>query len=417
MKVLIIGSGGREHALAWKIDQSEKVSQVYVAPGNAGTGASFINVDIDVMDAKGQLDFAKKEGIDLLVVGPEDPLSAGIVDLFEENGIPAFGPNKECAQFEKSKDFTKKFLKKYDIPTAASFTSKDYEEALTYIKNQSYPLVIKADGLCKGKGVDICQDFNQAKTSLKRMLVDQSFGSEGTTVVIEEFLEGREESLLCFVSNNRLIPMETARDYKKIGSGDKGPNTGGVGVYSPAQEENFAVKKSVKATLEKIEDGLNQEGHVFYGILFIGFMIHEDQAKVLEFNVRFGDPETEVLLPRLESDLVLLMEKALNKTLKEEDFIWSDQVALGVVLVAEGYPGSYAKNISLELPSSFDDDVYLFHNGTTKDKDGKIRSIGGRVLTPVALGSTLEEARTKAYNAVEKIHVPGLTYRIDIGSM
>ena len=312
MKILIIGAGGREHAIAWKLAQSNRPVDIFIAPGNAGTASDYTNVPIDVMDFDRLLDFALTEAIELVIVGPEDPLCAGIVDVFKDAGIAVFGPDKISAQLEASKDLTKQFLNKYQIPTANSFTTADFDQAKDYINQADLPIVIKADGLCKGKGVVICHSLEEAEATLKDMLLDQSFGDSASQVVIEDYLDGYEQSLLCFVSNNQLVPMETAQDYKKAFDGDLGPNTGGVGVYSlPKTPETTdpALDAQIKAILGQIERGLIAEKFSFYGILFIGFMIQDGQAKVLEFNVRFGDPETEVLLPRLESDLLTVFKK------------------------------------------------------------------------------------------------------------
>lgn len=415
MNILVIGSGGREHALAWKLNQSEKADKIYVAPGNAGTQEDFTNVAIDVMDVDALIEFSKTHAVDLVVVGPEDPLNEGIVDRFEAAGISIFGPDKACAQFESSKDFTKQFLNTYDIPTAVSFTTSDYEEAAAYVEEADLPIVIKADGLCKGKGVVICETREEAVEALKNMMVEQEFGDEGSTVVIEEFLEGQEQSLLCFVSNNKLIPMETAQDYKKIYEGDKGPNTGGVGIYSPSNLADAELDAQVEDILAKIEKGLEAEKLNFNGILFIGFMVKDNQPKVLEFNVRFGDPETEALMPRLESDLVDIMEKTLAGDLQKDDLKWSDQSVVGIVLYSEGYPGAYENNVEITyLPQVSGEEEIIFHNGTCFDEDVRLLTNGGRVLTTLGKADTIEEARQIAYNLAEQVECTSLGYRNDI---
>ncbi|AMC01285.1 Phosphoribosylamine--glycine ligase [Aerococcus viridans] len=417
MKILIIGAGGREHAIAWKLAQSNRPVDIFLAPGNAGTASDYTNVPIDVMDFDRLLDFALTEAIELVIVGPEDPLCAGIVDLFQEAGIAVFGPDKISAQLEASKDLTKQFLNKYQIPTANSFTTADYAQAKAYINQADLPIVIKADGLCKGKGVVICHSLEAAETTLKDMLLDQSFGDSASQVVIEDYLDGYEQSLLCFVSNNQLVPMETAQDYKKAFDGDLGPNTGGVGVYSlPRTPETTdpALEAQIKAILGQIERGLIAEKFSFYGILFIGFMIQDGQAKVLEFNVRFGDPETEVLLPRLESDLLTVFEKTLAGTLKPTDLTWSKQAAVGVVLYSKGYPGAYDNHVAIE---SLPEGALIFHNGTTTDEAGQLITNGGRVLTPVALADDIQSARQAAYKLVDQIHGASLTYRTDIAKL
>lgn len=417
MKILIIGAGGREHAIAWKLAQSDRPVDIFLAPGNAGTASEYTNVPIDVMDFDRLLDFALTEAIDLVIVGPEDPLCAGIVDVLKDAGIAVFGPDKISAQLEASKDLTKQFLNKYQIPTANSFTTADFDQAKDYINQADLPIVIKADGLCKGKGVVICHSLEEAEATLKDMLLDQSFGDSASQVVIEDYLDGYEQSLLCFVSNNQLVPMETAQDYKKAFDGDLGPNTGGVGVYSlPKTPETTdpALDAQIKAILGQIERGLIAEKFSFYGILFIGFMIQDGQAKVLEFNVRFGDPETEVLLPRLESDLLTVFEKTLAGTLKPTDLIWSKQAAVGVVLYSKGYPGFYDNHVAIE---SLPENALIFHNGTTTDEAGQLITNGGRVLTPVALADDIQSARQAAYKHVGQIRGASLTYRTDIAKL
>ncbi|WP_270370197.1 phosphoribosylamine--glycine ligase [Aerococcus urinaeequi] len=417
MKILIIGAGGREHAIAWKLARSNRPVDIFLAPGNAGTASEYTNVPIDVMDFDRLLEFALTEAIDLVIVGPEDPLCAGIVDVFIDAGIAVFGPDKMSAQLEASKDLTKQFLNKYQIPTANSFTTADFDQAKDYINQADLPIVIKADGLCKGKGVVICHSLEEADGTLKDMLLDQSFGDSASQVVIEDYLDGYEQSLLCFVSNNQLVPMDTAQDYKKAFDGDLGPNTGGVGVYSlPKTPETTdpALDAQIKAILGQIERGLIAEQFSFYGILFIGFMIQDGQAKVLEFNVRFGDPETEVLLPRLESDLLTVFEKILAGTLKPSDLTWSKQAAVGVVLYSKGYPSAYDNHVAIE---SLPENALIFHNGTTTDEAGQLITNGGRVLTPVALADDIQSARQAAYKLVGQIHGTSLTYRTDIAKL
>ena len=415
MKVLVIGSGGREHALCWKISQSQKVDKLYCAPGNGGIGQVAENIDIKANDIEGLVDFAIKNGIDLTVVGPEEPLVMGIVDRFEEKGLKIFGPNKDCARLEGSKDFSKKFMEKYKIPTAKYRSCDDYEKAVNALEDYSYPLVIKADGLCAGKGVSICNTYKESKNVLKDILEDNKFGEEGKTVVIEEFLDGIEASLLCFVSGSTIIPMESAKDYKKIYEGDRGPNTGGVGCYSPSplftQELNEKIKTEI---LDKISYGLKKEALDFKGILFIGFMIIDNNPYVLEFNVRFGDPETEVLMPRLDSDIVEIFEKTLDGTIESKDIKWLDDNCLTVVLTSEGYPIEYKKGYEIVACEDLDEEIILFHNGT-KYEDHKIKTNGGRVLSVTALGDSLEQARDKVYSNIDKISFKGLQYRKDIG--
>ncbi|MDY3903406.1 phosphoribosylamine--glycine ligase [Peptoniphilus sp.] len=412
MKVLVIGNGGREHALAWKLKKSKSVDEIYMARGNGGTENFAKNLDIDPKDINGLLKFAEDKKIDLTVVGPEDPLCMGIVDAFNEKGFRIFGPNKECARFEKSKEFTKKFLEKYSIPTAKYKSFENYEGAIKGIAEFSYPLVVKADGLCLGKGVMICHDESEAKDALEKIFKDKIFGDEGSTVVIEEFLTGEEASVLCLVSNNKLFPLERAKDHKQIYDDNKGPNTGGVGTYSPV-----AVSPELEKNLEKIyrqiEDGLESEKLNYSGILFIGFMIENDKPKVLEFNVRFGDPETEVLMPRLDADLFEILNKTIDGKLKKEDIKWKDETCLTVILCSKGYPGSYEKGKEICGLDNVDEDIMVFHNGTKKTDS--FYTNGGRVLSVTALGKDLKEAREKAYANVYKIKFDGVYFRKDIG--
>ena len=413
MKVLVIGNGGREHALAWKLNESKSVDKIYMARGNGGTEDFCENLDIDPKDIDKLLLFAEENKIDLTVVGPEDPLCMGIVDVFNEKGLKVFGPNKACARFEKSKEFTKKFLEKYSIPTAKYQSFENFEDAVDSLKDFSYPLVVKADGLCLGKGVIICQNKEEAIDALEKIFKDKIFGDEGNTVVIEEFLNGEEASVLCLVSNNRLFPLERAKDHKQIYDGDKGPNTGGVGTYSPVKASR-ELEENLEKIYKKIEDGLNKEKLNYSGILFVGFMIEDDKPKVLEFNVRFGDPETEVLMPRLNVDLFELLNKTIDGKLEKEDIRWKDETCLTVIMCSGGYPASYEKGKLIEGLDQVDDDIIVFHNGTKKS-DG-IYTNGGRVLSITALGKDLEDAREKAYKNVEKIKFDKAYFRKDIGT-
>lgn len=413
MKVLVIGSGGREHALAWKLSQSPEVKEVYVAPGNGGT-EKYHNVDIQAGDLEGLKKFALDTGIDLTVVGPENPLCDGIVDVFKSAGLKIFGPDKSCAMFEKSKEFTKEFLEKYKIPTAKYKSYTDYEGAREGIREFSYPVVVKADGLCAGKGVIICEDEKEALKALKEIFLDKVFGKEGSTVVVEEFLRGRESSLLAFVSNNKIFPLEEAEDHKQIFDGDRGPNTGGVGTYSPRRGSSEKLKAHTKDILTKIEAGLNSEGLTYNGILFIGFMIEKDEPKVLEFNVRFGDPETEVLMPRLKGDLYQILNKCIDGTLSVSDIEWREELCLCTILCSEGYPGSYEKGKEITGIEDLDEDIILFHNGTKREGQ-KLLTNGGRVLTVATLSTDMESARAKVYGNIDKLHFDGMYYRKDIG--
>lgn len=413
MKVLVIGNGGREDAICKKISESNKCTELFCSKGNAGTLRYAKNVELNSNEEIFR--FSNDNNIDLVVVGPEAPLCEGIVDLFKESNIKVFGADKKSARLEGSKDFAKKFMKKYDVPTARYETIKSIEEGKKAIENFSYPIVIKADGLCAGKGVRICNTKDEVLDYFKELFEDKIFGKEGTTVVIEEFLKGKEASLLCFVSKGNLIPMESARDYKRIFDNDEGENTGGVGCYSPSELFNEELKLKIEKTLEKISNGLKNEHLEYSGILFIGFMIDED-AKVLEFNVRFGDPETEVVLPRMESDLLLAIEKSLDGSLKREDLKWKKEKCLTVILTSRGYPKKYEKGKEISGIDLVDKDIYVYHNNT-KVNGSKILTDGGRVLSVTALGNSYDEIREKVYKNIEKISFETKQYRKDIGKM
>lgn len=407
MKILIIGNGGREHALAWKFEQSPHVSKIYLCPGNGGTHE---NVDIASNDLDGLLRFALAQQIDLTVVGPEESLCMGIVDLFERHNLRIFGPNQHCATLEKSKDVSKQFMKKHRIPTAHSVTVTSFDEAIRSLEKIDYPVVIKADGLCLGKGVVICNDSLSAIQYLEEIFINKKFGNEGKRVLIETYLDGYEMSLLCFVSNNRCIPMQTARDYKKLLEDDLGPNTGGVGCYSPGPSVSQLIKDQIDSILSKIENGLTADGYEYYGILFIGLMMVNETVFVLEFNVRFGDPETEVLLPRLETDLVDIITKIENNTLESKDIEWSPLSCMTTVVCSEGYPDTYRKNISIDIR----DQGLVFHNGTSL-KDNVLISNGGRVLSFIELGSNLTIMNQSINQRIDSLIFEDKFYRKDIG--
>ena len=413
MKVLVIGNGGREDAICKKISESNKCTELFCSKGNAGTLRYAENVELNSNEEIFR--FSNDNNIDLVVVGPEAPLCEGIVDLFKESNIKVFGADKKSARLEGSKDFAKKFMKKYDVPTARYETIKSIEEGKKAIENFSYPIVIKADGLCAGKGVRICNTEEDVLDYFKELFEDKIFGKEGSTVVIEEFLKGKEASLLCFVSKGNLIPMESARDYKRIFDNDEGENTGGVGCYSPSELFNEELKLQIEKILEKISNGLKKENLEYSGVLFIGFMIDKD-AKVLEFNVRFGDPETEVVLPRMESDLLLAIEKSLDGSLKREDLKWKKEKCLTVILTSRGYPKNYEKGKEISGIDSVDKDIYVYHNNT-KVNGSKILTDGGRVLSVTALGNSYDEIREKVYRNIEKISFETKQYRKDIGKM
>ena len=415
MKVLLIGSGGREHALVWKIAQSHMVSKVYCAPGNGGTSLVAENINIKANDIDGLLEFAEENKIDLTIVGPEEPLVLGIVDSFEEKGLKIFGPNKSSARLEGSKEFSKEFMEKYNIPTAKYKSFKDYDKAIDGLEEFDYPLVIKADGLCLGKGVYICSEKKDAIEALDETLKYNKFGKEGRTIVIEEFLDGVEASLLCFVAGNRIIPMESAVDYKKIFDGNKGPNTGGIGSYSPSPLLDDRLKNTIKKDLlGPIELGLKSDNLEFKGILFIGLMIVGDIPYVLEFNARFGDPETQVLMPRLKSDIVDVFLKTLDESLEEEDVKWDERPSLAVVTTSKGYPSDCATGFEISGLDSLDEDILVFHNGT-RFENKKLLTNGGRVLSITALADSLDQAREKIYYNIEKLNYDGIYYRKDIG--
>ena len=413
MKILVIGNGGREDAICKKISESNRCTELFCSKGNAGTLRYAENVELNSNEEIFR--FSNDNNIDLVVVGPEAPLCEGIVDLFKDSNIKVFGADKKSARLEGSKDFAKKFMKKYDVPTARYETIKSIEEGKKAIENFSYPIVIKADGLCAGKGVRICNTKEDVLDYFKELFEDKIFGKEGSTVVIEEFLRGKEASLLCFVSKGNLIPMESARDYKRIFDNDEGENTGGVGCYSPSELFNEELKLQIEKILEKISNGLKKENLEYSGVLFIGFMIDED-AKVLEFNVRFGDPETEVVLPRMESDLLLAIEKSLDGSLEREDLKWKKEKCLTVILTSRGYPKNYEKGKEISGIDSVDKDIYVYHNNT-KVNGNKILTDGGRVLSVTALGNSYDEIREKVYRNIEKISFETKQYRKDIGKM
>lgn len=413
MKILVIGSGGREHALCWKLSQSEQVEKIYCAPGNGGTALVAENIDIKANDVDKLLEFAYYNKIDLTIVGPEDPLVLGIVDVFQNHDLKIFGPNKMCAQLEGSKEFSKLFMEKHQIPTARYKSYTDYIQAVEGLDEFKYPLVIKADGLCLGKGVFICNEKTEAINVLRDILQNGIFGEEGNRVVIEEFLNGIEASLLCFVTNGKIIPLESAKDYKKIYDNDQGPNTGGVGCYSPSPLFTDELREKIqKEVLDKISLGFKKEGMDFKGILFIGFMIEKGEPKVLEFNVRFGDPETEVLMPRLKSDLVELFQKTIDGSLEEKDLIWSDKSCVTVVMTSKGYPSTYETGLEIKI-DEMDKEIILFHNGTKLNED-KLLTNGGRVLSVTAIGDDFQQARNLIYQNIDKVKFEGVQYRKDI---
>jgi phosphoribosylamine--glycine ligase len=417
MKVLVIGNGGREHALCWKISQSSMVEKIYCAPGNGGTANIAENINIQIEEIDELLKFALNNKIDLTIVGPEAPLVMGIVDKFQRVGLKIFGPNKECAQLEGSKEFSKKFMDKHGIPTAKYKSFTNFQEAVKAIEAFSYPLVIKADGLCAGKGVIICNNKYEAQKTLDEILNQNIFGNQGNKVVIEEFLKGVEASLLCFVTNGKIIPMESAKDYKKIFDKDLGPNTGGVGCFSPSPLFTPELKKIIQDNiLDKISMGLKKERLNFKGILFIGFMVVAGKPKVLEFNVRFGDPETQVLIPRLNTDIITLFLKTIDGTLESSDFKWSNKSCVTTILTSKGYPGEFVKGHQIKGIDKLDNNIILFHNGTIY-RNEKLLTNGGRVMSVTSLGETLEQARNHIYENIDRINFEGICYRKDIAKI
>ncbi len=415
MKFLVIGNGGRESAIANTIKRFHEDAIIYVAPGNGGTDKKFINVPIKVEALNELADFAAKENIDLTVVGPEVPLVMGIVDVFNERGLKVFGPNKECAQFEGSKHFTKQFLMRNDIPTAryASFTRDSVEACVAESKNFSLPVVVKADGLAAGKGVLICETYEDAEAGI-RDIFSGKFGEAGEMIVLEEFLKGTEASLLCFVDGESIVPMETARDYKRALDNDEGLNTGGMGGFSPNPIITSEVKKNIETQiLEPIITGFKKENLKFKGVLFIGLMIDGNSPKVLEFNVRFGDPETQSVLPRLKTDLVEVMNACIEGNLASTPIIWDEKQSVTLVLASKGYPESSHKGDVITGLETLDGNTILCHAGT-KRVENTIQTDGGRVLAITRLADSLEEARAQVYAEVEKIKFDGMQYRTDI---
>ena len=407
MKILVIGKGGREHALAWKLNQSPLVDKVYVAPGNPGTAAFGINVDIKDSDIKALADFAEKEKIDLTVVGPETTLALGAADEFEARGLKIFGPRKDVARLESSKDFAKHIMNKYNVPTGAYETFTDFENAKAYVLKHGAPIVIKEDGLKAGKGVTVAMKIEEAMEAL-----EIAFAIPDNKVVIEEYLDGFEFSLIALAHEDKVIPLEVGQDHKRVFDGDKGPNTGGMGVYSPVRRvTKEIIDASVNEIIRPTLEGLKKEGLPFTGFIFAGIMDTKEGVKTIEFNARFGDPEAEAILPRMESDLVQLILDIMNG--KETEVKWSEKTTVGVVLASEGYPASSTPNAEIEIEDGMES--ILFHMGT-KEENGKLYTNGGRVLIVVAEGDTLAEAKEKAYSDIEKIKCEKLFFRHDIGA-
>lgn len=418
MKILIIGGGGREHAIAWKLAKSPKVEKIYCAPGNAGIAEVAECINIGVMEFDKQVSFAKEHGIDLTVVAPDDPLAAGAVDAFEAAGLRAFGPRANAAILEGSKAFSKDLMKKYNIPTAAYETFTDPDKAIQYLETAKIPIVLKADGLALGKGVLICNSLEEAKEGVRTLMLDKQFGSAGDEIVIEEFMTGREVSVLSFVDGTTIRIMTSAQDHKRAKDGDQGLNTGGMGTFSPSpfytpEVDAFCRERIYQPTV----DAMRAEGREFKGIIFFGLMLTADGPKVLEYNARFGDPETQVVLPRMKNDLAELFEACIDGTLNQIELEFEDNAAVCVVLASEGYPEHYEKGYPVSGLEKFKDadGYYVFHAGTKFDEKGQVVTNGGRVLGVTAVGKDLKKARANAYQAAEWVEFGNKYMRNDIG--
>ncbi len=417
MKVLVVGGGGREHALVWKISKSSRVSGIYCAPGNGGISDLAECVNISATDVEGVVRFAKQNRIDLTVVAPDDPLAMGMVDALQAEGLKAFGPTRDAAMIESSKVFAKNLMHKYGIPTARYRVFESYDKAVEYVEQIQYPVVIKAEGLALGKGVVIAQDFNEARDTLKAMMVDKAFGQAGLRVVIEEHLTGPEVSVLTFTDGKTIIPMVSAQDHKRAYDGDQGPNTGGMGAFSPSRVYTPDIAREVEdSIIWPTIRAMAEEGRRFKGVLYFGLMLTPQGPKVLEYNARFGDPETQVVLPRLKTDIVDIFEAVIDERLDEINVEWEDNAAVCVVLASGGYPGSYRTGYEISGMEEVlkDPDMMVFHAGTKKI-DGKYYTSGGRVLGVTATARDLDTAIQKAYGNVEKIHFENMHYRRDIG--
>jgi phosphoribosylamine--glycine ligase len=417
MKVLVVGGGGREHALVWKIAQSPRVSKIYCAPGNAGIAEQAMIVPIKANDLNGLLSFALKEGIDLTVVGPEEPLTKGIVDLFESKNLMIFGASRKAAEIEGSKAFAKEMMKKYRIPTASYEIFEDQKEAVRYLRKQGAPVVVKADGLAAGKGVLICKTVEEAVQSVEKIMVEKIFGEAGRRVVVEEYLVGEEASYIAFTDGKTILPLASSQDHKAIFDGDEGPNTGGMGAYSPAPVVTDQVhEKIIEKILRPIIQGMGEEGRPYKGVLYAGLMISDGHPKTLEFNARFGDPETQPVLMRMKGDIVPILEACIKGNLSQYRIEWHPQAAVCVVMASKGYPGDYEKGRPIEGLEKVKKmkDVFIFHAGTAA-KDGRTVTNGGRVLGVTGLGEDIPRAIEKTYQAVKKISWEGVHYRKDIG--
>lgn len=419
MRVLIIGSGGREHALGWKAAQNPNVETVFIAPGNAGTAleSKLENVNIDVENISALVTFAREKQVALTIVGPEAPLVLGVVDAFREAGLAIFGPTQAAAQLEGSKAFTKDFLARHNIPTASYENFTEIEPAIDYVRKQGAPIVVKADGLAAGKGVIVAMTLDEAETAIKDMLAGNAFGEAGHRVVIEEFLEGEEASFIVMVDGQSVLPMATSQDHKRVGDNDTGPNTGGMGAYSPAPVVTPEIHQRIlEEVIYPTVRGMDEEGYPYTGFLYAGLMIDASgQPKVIEYNCRFGDPETQPIMMRMESDLVELCLLAVEQKLDQAESKWSHEAAVGVVLAAGGYPGQYQKGDAIQLPESHDVWAKVFHAGTRSGPNQQVLTNGGRVLCATALGGSVLEAQQRAYALINEISWDDMFYRSDIG--
>jgi phosphoribosylamine--glycine ligase len=415
LRILVVGGGGREHSLVWKIAQSPKAEKVFAAPGNGGTAAIAENLNLRPTDIEGLGKVAKEKGIDLVVVGPEAPLASGIVDHFDRLGIPVFGPTKAATQIESSKIFARNLMDKYGIPCPKGAIFSSYSEAHEYLRKQRAPVVIKADGLAAGKGVIIASSVDEAHKALSDIMEAKVFGSAGDRVLIDEYVSGREVSLIAFTDGKTISPMVPACDYKKIGDNDQGPNTGGMGSYSPPGFFSAQMAKKVtKDVLLPIVKAMAEEGFVYRGVLYAGLMIVDGEPVVLEFNARFGDPETQVILPLLKTDLVDILMAVVQGNLERLKIEWSPEACVGVVVASRGYPGSYETGFPIRGIDSVDKDVLVFHAGTRSGSDRVIYTDGGRVLAVVGVGQDMAEAREKVYHNISSIYFEGCYYRKDI---
>lgn len=415
MKVLVVGSGGREHALAWKLTQSRRVSEILVAPGNAGTAGIAENVDVPTTDLQGLVALAENRHIDFVVVGPEVPLSLGLVDVMQEAGVAAFGPSRDAARLEASKSFAHDVMRKCGVPCAASRVFTEFETAQGYAATLEPPFVVKADGLAAGKGALIVTTQREATDALYDILVRRVFGEAGDRVVIEEFLQGKEVSLLAFSDGEHVAPMVPSCDYKRAYDGNRGPNTGGMGCYSPPGFFDAAmVQQATETVITPVVRAMAAEGCVYRGVIYAGLMVELDRIHVLEFNARFGDPETQVILPRLQSDLFDILESCVAGTLTPESIAWKPGCSVGVVMASGGYPGHYERGKVISGLDRADSDVVVFHAGTRLDATGRILTDGGRVLNIVATGETMAEARDRVYSSVARISFADMMYRTDI---